>query len=111
MSKHTPGPWRTEFDSYGGYDCMTAGQHIRSDTKLICTVDYGNYGNIRFDESPNLEADANACLIAAAPELLEACKYAVGRNCGCHSSTDKDWHGQHCEIPRLRAAIIKAEGR
>lgn len=50
-------------------------------------------------------------LIEALPELLEACKAALGRGCLCSSSRSDDWHGEQCPIPILRAAIHKAEGQ
>jgi len=62
---HTPGPWRNE--SYGtpvfGSDgsLVAAGIGIRAASEHVCTVYSKN-------------ADANARLIAAAPELLEALK-------------------------------------
>jgi hypothetical protein len=43
------------------------------------------------------------------PGLLDACKHAVERNCGCHSSEGPHWHSRHCSVPILRAAIQKAE--
>jgi hypothetical protein len=62
------------------------------------------------------EAEANARLIAAAPELLAACKDALAEL--------EDWHNEIAKmclpggyvprteqpIARLRAAIAKAEG-
>lgn len=61
------------------------------------------------DERPSDTADANACLIAAAPDLLEAAKYVllVDRALGGPSKLERD-----TAIAKLRAAIAKAtEGR
>lgn len=67
MSKHTPGPWiACEYGGYGDYDGK-------------CRVVLGEGGDIRtavvlgFDTPEN---EANARLIAAAPELLEALRIA-----------------------------------
>lgn len=60
MSKHTPGPWSKA-------ETRTEGFVITSRNELIVhSVDeYGHYGPIK--------NSANANLIAAAPDLLEAC--------------------------------------
>ena len=90
---HTPGPW--------GYD----GTEVHAEHLVICnayrsrTDDEGNW-------MPNEEVEANARLIAAAPELLEAARLANQEliDLGQGSSAS----------PALRAlwsAIAKAEGR
>ena len=58
--RHTPGPWRRS----------EGGAIFGSDGKLIQIC--GEY-SVRFGEGTE-EALANARLIAAAPDLLEACK-------------------------------------
>ena len=96
MSKHTPGPWTEhkwnseehQVSALGGTVALVSHSH-----SLIT------------DE----QADANATLIAAAPELLAACKLAL------------DWHAdgtpveemssmEQTAINALEAAIRKAEG-
>jgi hypothetical protein len=49
-------------------------------------------------------AEQNANLIAAAPELLEACKEFV-RKCECGEASSRRSYAQ------MKAAIAKAEGR
>jgi hypothetical protein len=73
-TKHTPGPWHTEFNVYGGYDCMTDAWDIKDATDAsIVAVDLADYGQPYNDRPWRSEvAEANARLIAAAPELLEA---------------------------------------
>lgn len=56
------------------------------------------------------ETMANAHLIAAAPDLYAAAEKALGRFCGCRSSSRDDWHAEHCAVPDLRAALAKARG-
>ena len=97
MSTHTPGPWEA------------AGSCVR--TK--CTVDGGGFfvadcwrswdpANVEFAFDGN-EADANARLIASAPDMYEslcmAIKYLRGENMGSSM------------LPKFEAAIAKAEGR
>lgn len=53
------------------------------------------------------EAQANAQLISAAPELLEACKSA----CGYYEKLERSTGIEHGVLIELRAAIKKAEGR
>jgi hypothetical protein len=64
--KITPGDWRVdETVALGAYG-------VWSGDKQICRVRLGSDGAI-----PREERDANARLIAAAPELLAACKAAL----------------------------------
>lgn len=89
MSKHTPGPWVAR-------PINTAQMNIRNDQDTIATV-YRHIG------SPTLmdrafEGDANARLIAAAPEMrktLDALAAQVER------SNAKDDHGH--ELKHLKA--------
>lgn len=66
MSRHTPGPWDRLANPpqlrFG--DCRLTEQVWGS--KRVCFIESQNVGAST--------ALANACLIAAAPELLEACK-------------------------------------
>ena len=60
--KHTPGPWKVEYF-----------KRVRSEAngEMVCT----GYGEIKYgrtNEEVELLAEANARLIAAAPELYEA---------------------------------------
>jgi hypothetical protein len=61
---HTPGPWKVIYDN-GDY-------YVRGDGATIadCTSWSANTGQ----PNPPREVDANARLIAAAPEMLEALK-------------------------------------
>lgn len=57
-SEHTPGPWRVANDGF------RVEQGMLSDVKLIAVAAYGDVGYAA--------ERANACLIAAAPEMLAA---------------------------------------
>ena len=64
MSKHTPGPWK---DNNADHDEPYQDIKIKAAGRTVCTV--------WIDDAPchdfNAEQDANARLIAAAPDLLE----------------------------------------
>ena len=87
MNKHTPRPWRT----------------IESTNKTMRTVvgpDFPGQGYIA-----DVNGEANARLIAAAPELLEALKQFVDYY------ESMQGHKDNSVIRNGKAAINKAEGR
>lgn len=95
MSEHTPGPWtiHTRFDD---------GAEVRAIAwcGVVCV---GSSGNQSIDAA---EARANAHLIAAAPDLLEACEGAVDKcRFGC------TWLSYCGTCKSLLAAIAKARGK
>ncbi len=99
MSKHTPGPWRVVFGNrlgiHGPKDEIGWPKPIVYNAGL-CT-----------DE----EAQANAQLIAAAPELLEALEDAWKEMAGWSWTGSADRKGPYDEHrARIRAAIAKAKG-
>lgn len=70
---HTPGPWTAKnLSEHGGYDCMYAGIEIEAGETTIATLDLSNYGQNSCGPLPERtpEAEANAKLIAAAPEMV-----------------------------------------
>jgi hypothetical protein len=87
-TQHTPGPWMASVNSI---IVFARGQD------RICTL---NSNETLF---PKSEREANARLIAAAPELLEACKVALNY---CSQLPE----GSALEL-RLSDAIAKAEGK
>jgi hypothetical protein len=66
IAAHTPGPW--SIDAAGD---IFAGRELIA---IPCGFNYGNYRDA--DDGGKAEFDANARLIAAAPELLEALQEA-----------------------------------
>lgn len=60
MSKHTPGPW------------TAYGTTVRAKSRFICGIKH--YEIPADEEPPDRSEEADARLIAAAPELLEACR-------------------------------------
>lgn len=106
--KHTPGPWMA--DGWGeiedGVPIIAVHEEngLRSPTRGIvawCTTIAG-----AAFESPE-RAYANARLIAAAPELLEAAQPFVAHNSGDETITITV---KTEDVRRLRAAIAKATG-
>src|ERR1700755_2755817 len=106
---HTPGPWtyRNEADREEVW-IGVAGQSIGM--MVIATVQYG------FTPPANLQQQANARLIAAAPDLLEAAKEWLRlheQGMKSREAAVEMWGSG--KVPRamesLRAAITKAEGR
>lgn len=108
MSKHTPGPWEVE-DNF-----------IQTSEFMICEVyskeDYAKHPDVQQDIVNKETGKANAHLIAAAPELLEACRKAhecVVVRAGCRNSSEKDAAEDRKEIDLtiklLEQAIAKAE--
>ena len=90
--KHTPGPWHVE--RTGRHD--SAGRMVVSGNFCLSSVS-NLHGN----------ADANARLIASAPELLEACKMML-EDLAEYESPKK---GYFKSAEAARAVIAKAEGR
>jgi len=89
--KHTLGPWKARKTNDGIY-------LIESEEGYPIVGEYGWYGNKN-------TITANAHLIAAAPDLLEACIGLIG------ILTPKQYSKQFPNIYRkAKAAIAKAEG-
>jgi hypothetical protein len=121
---HTPGPWRVEFQENGGYDCMTdAWKVVAGDGPIpqhIVTVDLGDYGQPPCDESvrPPL-GEANARLIAAAPNLLRMLAHARSELCGQYLAAGGDEEAkENSLLARMKnlldvvdKVIADAEGR
>lgn len=74
--KHTPGPWDMGgIDEWGGYDAMTAGLEVGP--VVLDGCEYGQERNKSLTDEQRDRMLADAHLIAAAPELLEALKSAL----------------------------------
>jgi hypothetical protein len=99
MSKHTPGPWEAN------------GYHIRqrvTGTRSIAEVAYTGPHHTpphEYPKSCRLVDEANARLIAAAPDLLEALEAIMG-------SDVFEWNGSAAFWlqDKVKAAIAKAKG-
>ena len=85
---HIPGPWEV-FDSHTGLWVMDSAEQ-----GAICKLEWC------------LEAEANARLIASAPELLDALKRLCSKFGVDDNGSPRDW----TEWREARAVIAKAEG-
>ena len=101
MSGHTPGPWAVTPDSF-----VMAGSRPSIGVARVITH--------------AKEFVANARLIAAAPELLEALKALVDSQSVLHETTGVGVYAEDCPgddtcrcaiVAQVNAAIAKAEGR
>lgn len=118
---YTKGPWIYEESDEGhvikmGEAIMELGERRRKGivgTLSHHKVEY-NHGCYYEDDGPEnapcniqaLEAEGNARLIAAAPELFEACKLA----CEYYEMLENATGVEHGVLKELRQAIAKAEG-
>ena len=106
MSEHTKDPWRVTRTGSGGIIVrMESAKKTR-----FCASQYAAIGG--FDRSdPEQLADAllNACLVAAAPELLEALE-ALVNDFGQYGYGGKFEDGECRVIDMARNAIAKAIG-
>ena len=93
MNGHTPGPWTIdEFLEERGF------YKIRAEDAVLC------HAHSFSEKGTDPEALANARLIAAAPDLLKACKMVAEMAVSWEALTPGD-------IAEVKAAIAKAEGR
>lgn len=110
MGKHTPEPWEAARVLPDGHIVT------RADTFEIRTPEYDVCAFVPWGAPIRKEADAH--LIAAAPDLLAACKRAEPQLAfwiGCAEDPSECIEcfqrvEGRCELPALRAAIAKAEG-
>lgn len=99
MSSFTPGPWHAPHFADDTCTCNCRSVVSECYAGAICTVEFDNGLRIEDggNDAPPLEqAKANARLIAAAPELLEALKSTI--------TSSPDWE-------LITSALAKAEGR
>lgn len=104
-SKHTPGPWYAT-TRQGSWDWLVA----QSDRLEICQMFHDGSGL-------NQTGEANARLVAAAPDLLDALRWyeEQARNCRKIGGVPEG-HAARAALDadggkRALAAIAKAEGR
>jgi hypothetical protein len=114
-TKHTPGPWEIIIDDDG--NPLSGRPMIAAAPELDCAIVHWDgfvqpyWRSARGDK----EIHANACLIAAAPDLLEALERIEGMG---HSEpmtwagSELDWAKRRAGIMQniARAAIAKAKG-
>jgi hypothetical protein len=96
----TPGPWRVKGSGRGLILRIFSGDHDDIDTEIATVF---RSGSVAYDY------EANARLIAAAPELLDACKRLLTFNEELAVDVGVSTHYPSADF--ARAAIAKAEGR
>lgn len=108
MNAHTPGPWiyAPSRDDTGELARVTVVAHCCGYViGLPTSIPGGNYR----DGDPSGDEEADARLIAAAPDLLEACQTVLAgfdRGIAVDANTVNG-----LVAARLRSAVAKAEGR
>jgi hypothetical protein len=104
---HTPGPWAAARINASSVNVIP--DRIHGFKAQVVAGDRGDMVAHAFGRTAD-EADANARLIAAAPELLEALQYVV---CQLADGDEPELDGDGDEIDpfeRARTAIAKATG-
>jgi hypothetical protein len=105
---YTPGPWKV-FRS--GFDGDRPGIEATSVPFSVIT-----FGDSDVDDDAGVkgrtpeEMEANACLIAAAPDLLEACKLWA-KHLESHGQIKQELADFIAAKESLKSAIAKAEGK
>jgi ribosomal protein S7 len=106
MSKHTSGPWNWSVES------------VDPEWAVVTDKSGGIVANVNSETGPDASSapamrqmprDANARLIAAAPDMLEALReaeHASQELCNGQDPANECW----AVLARIRAAIAKAEG-
>lgn len=115
MSAHTPGPWilATVRTSVGS--CHKIGPFPNGDRAKTFACVYADGHRIGIDDANPASAElrANARLVAAAPELLEACQAMIEWDAREQDyAVDFNARMELCRIAfdKARAAIAKATG-
>lgn len=106
MSKHTPGPWEVSHGGHGSPHGFVIDEYyvlnrtVADDVAIAADI---------VDPATQMPSEANARLIAAAPELLEALQL-----CMADMVLTEAHYGEHPAaqkaIDQARAAIAKATG-
>lgn len=108
---HTPGPWGWPNDSKEGCSSFDALKLRGPDGDAVIFAEIEGSANNATGAFLCFENPADARLIAAAPDLLEACEgaleyFATYHNCLCGQTSTGTIV---CALCKLRAAIAKAE--
>ena len=104
MSAHTPGPWYVDPQGWNASHSF----YIRGSDKNGEQLSWGKGAVARLPRSTVMPSEANARLIAAAPDLLAALQ-AIIKSLSDHDDKGMIEHAQ--QMINARAAIAKAEGQ
>ena len=104
MAKHTEGPWVINFEDANGL--KNAVCHVESGIQTICRVSLPFPFDTNYDER-----DANARLIAAAPEMLDVLQAEEEWQArDLAGAIDPEWDYETMVGTKRRAAIKRAMG-
>jgi hypothetical protein len=114
--KHTPGPWRIVIDDDG--NPLSGRPMVAPAPELDCAIVHWDGFKQTFWESARGEKEmhANARLIAAAPDLLEALEWYRDQMCEgfcVDLKSEEEYYESmdfHCAGCKARTAIAKAKG-
>lgn len=95
---YTKGEWKSEFNGHTA-DMSCAKYSVVTDRELICDLNR---------ISDNKKTEANAHLIAAAPDMYEALKIFASQEYLIGTGT---WQLPYDKILQIQQAIEKAEGK
>lgn len=106
-TKHTPGPWRYNRDESGlnGYTVNALMPGHEDEYETLAEIAVSEDMTLTQEEAEGM-ADANARLIAAAPELLEALEWQDMADADPAASRRKGYFDRAREL--RRAALAKA---
>lgn len=118
MSKHTPGPWWSHLgDPNAKCNCPYIFSAAQNGMGCIATVHYdgdGTHGAYGHEYEPREVAEANARLIAAAPDLLAAVErfLEADKDREFADTVDLDEYAMQWAnaLNGLKAAVAKARG-
>ena len=100
VQQHTPGPWRTTRSRNNHIVTTDDGSTARTIARVVLNDEVGG----------EMPVSANARLIAAAPELLEACKAAEAALVSLLEMVGRDAKFGQDVVLELREKIARAEG-
>jgi hypothetical protein len=103
--KHTPGPWKYEANYFN-----RPKDNNKEKSGTIISLDGWNVAEIWKDFGDHSESTANAHLIAAAPELLEAL-YDCAASLAMYKKAAGEDIAKSTTLLKASAAIQRAEGR
>ena len=114
MTNHTPGPWTIDHQQIGppGEPVALLCDMTAPSPGTVVEWPRGEYWLLTDDPFDDAENEANARLIASAPELLAALENLsdwFGEVDEINESL-LDWFGLHKVLDRTTAAIVKARG-